>query len=229
MDTINKEKDILKRDCPRCSTSTNQRTVFNEGCFKPSEFFFRNKEGNETEKAYLVQGEIWRIYKCLGCDTLNLQFEIVHVPNLKPVSIFLFPKGKQIRSMPEWVARIKIEYLEQFQEIYQAINEGLFRLALMGIRALLDQFIVEKVGDIGTFKDKLNKLREQGYVTERKIEVLDTALDAGNAATHRGFKPDEDTIGRVMEILENIMQTEIIERDHTKVKEKIPSRPKRAK
>jgi hypothetical protein len=42
-------------------------------------------------------------------------------------------------------------------EIYQAVHGGQYRLAAMGIRALLEQIMVSKVGDLGSFEKQLDR------------------------------------------------------------------------
>jgi hypothetical protein len=54
------------------------------------------------------------------------------------------------------------------------------------------RFSCDKVGDVGTFEQKLKALEDDGYVSKRNREVLDAALDAGNATAHRGHQFNSD-------------------------------------
>jgi len=76
---------------------------------------------------------------------------------------------------------------------------------MMGARTLLDLLMVEKVGDVGTFKQKLKKLQDAGYVGANNVDVLDAALDVGNAAAHRGHAPKATEVNAVMDIVENVL------------------------
>ncbi len=60
---------------------------------------------------------------------------------------------------------------------------------MMGARTLLDMLMIQKVGDVGTFRKKLEELEKAGFVTRTNVNVLDTALDAGSATAHRGHAP----------------------------------------
>ena len=77
---------------------------------------------------------------------------------------------------------------------------------MMGARTLVDMVILEKVGDVGTFKDKLKALEKAGYVSSQGREVLYAALDLGSAAAHRGHAPTETEVQSVMDIVENMLQ-----------------------
>jgi hypothetical protein len=47
------------------------------------------------------------------------------------------------------------------QEVYRAVDGGQHRLAAMGIRALLEQVMIMKVGDVPTFNAKLDEFRRE--------------------------------------------------------------------
>ena len=128
--------------------------------------------------------------------------------------------------MPDWVINLPLEYCEIFQEIYDSVNEGLFVLSLTGIRILLDIYMVKKVGDIGNFQQKIVALVSQGYITETKADVLRTTIEAGNASAHRGYKPDKETLFQIIDILDNLLFAEIVDRNAPKIKQKIPARKK---
>jgi hypothetical protein len=59
----------------------------------------------------------------------------------------------------------------------------------MGIRSLLEHLMITQVGDSGTFKGKLAKLRDQGLISLVQYDALNTLIHAGHAATHRFFNP----------------------------------------
>jgi len=98
----------------------------------------------------------------------------------------------------------------------------------MGARALLDMLIVDKVGDVGRFPEKMQKLESIGIISKKNREILKTALDAGNAAAHRGYVPTEKTENSVMDIVENLLEaTYVLEEVATDLKKTIPPRPPR--
>ena len=100
----------------------------------------------------------------------------------------------------------------------------------MGARTLVDMAIIDKVGDAGTFAQKLTALEEQGFVSKRNRDVLGAVLDAGNASAHRGHKFKHEEVNQVMDIVENLLQTiYVLEPSAQKLKTATPARSKGAK
>jgi hypothetical protein len=218
-------KENQKAYCYRCEDETNQAVLFNDTSFGPQEIVGRNEEGDESQSAWTVDSSIWIITKCQGCETLNFTHIIRTSPDRNTDRVFHFPK-KLLRSAPSWTMKLPIKYLEILHEIYASLNEQLFILSLTGTRILLDTYMVDKVGDIGTFKQKVAKLVSQGFIAQNKAKVLETTIEAGNAATHRGFKPDKGTLFDILDIIENLLQFEIVDRQGTKIRDMTPQRPR---
>ena len=61
----------------------------------------------------------------------------------------------------------------------------------MGIRALLEQVMIAKVGDIRGFNKKLDAFQEAGFISSLQRDAMRATLDVGDAAMHRAFKPTE--------------------------------------
>ncbi len=74
-------------------------------------------------------------------------------------------------------------------------------------------FIIEKIGDQGTFQQKLNVLVKKGIITRSKANTLKAAIDAGNAAAHRGYKPDQKILFKIADIVDNLLHSEIVDRN----------------
>lgn len=217
------ESETIKRYCSNCQTETQQSIILKEIEISPAEVISRNENGDENESAWVIQGNTWIIAKCRGCEKLNMSIETKYVGGEEPIRKVLFPQIS-LRKIPTWTFQLPIKYVQVLSEVYTAINERIYRLALMGSRLLIETFIHEKVGDIGTFKQKLSSLETEGYISKKQKDILGSALDAGNAASHRGFNPDEKTINNVMDIVENLIQSEILERKATDIKIKTPKR-----
>ena len=95
---------------------------------------------------------------------------------------------------------------ELLEEIYRSLDAENLRLPMMGARTLVDMMIVKKIGDVGTFKQKLKELEEKGFVSPSNREVLYAALEVGHAAVHRGHKATESEVHDVMDIVESMLQ-----------------------
>jgi 2,4-dienoyl-CoA reductase-like NADH-dependent reductase (Old Yellow Enzyme family) len=73
------------------------------------------------------------------------------------------------------------------REVYEAVRNELRQLAVMGIRAILEQVMISNIGDRGSFKANLEALQEAGYISLIQFDALDKVLEAGHAVTHRNF------------------------------------------
>lgn len=213
----------VKTHCFNCDKETNQDVLFKDHEIGPREIVWRNEQGDESQSVWEVVAEIWNVSKCRGCEKINFKHIVRNSPNRETDIVFYFPR-KPIRQVPDWVVKLPMKYIEILQEVYVSINEHLFILSLTGIRTLLDIYIVNKIGDAGTFKQKLAKLVADGVITSTKSSVLETAIDAGNASAHRGYKPDRETLFQILDIVENLLQSEIVDRNASKIKEKTPPR-----
>ena len=96
------------------------------------------------------------------------------------------------------------KFQDVLEEVYIALDANTPFLAAFGARTALDMLIVDKIGDVGSFKDKLNKLESEGYIDTTEKELLDAVTEAGNAAAHRGYAPDEKLLNSVIDILESL-------------------------
>lgn len=216
-------KETIKTHCYNCDIETNQDILFFDSEIGPQEIVLRNEQGDDSQSAWLVVANIWNLTKCRGCEKINFKHLLRNSPDRNADHVFNFPR-KPIRQVPNWIMKLPIKYLEILQEIYISVNEQLFILSLTGIRTLLDIYIVTKIGDAGNFKTKLNKLVTEGIITSSKASVLEIAIDAGNASAHRGYKPTKETLFQILNIVENLLQSEIVDRQSEKIRENTPKR-----
>lgn len=147
----------------------------------------------------------WELLECLGCETVALRKTTTSSEDWGESDVEYFPPAIS-RELPVWFSKLPGNLRELMKELYAALHADSTRLVVMGARALLDMVIVEKVGDSGTFKDKLKELETQGFVSHRNREYLDAALDAGHAAAHRGYAAKPEEVSHVMDIVENLLQ-----------------------
>jgi hypothetical protein len=90
-------------------------------------------------------------------------------------------------------------------EIYQAVHGGQYRLAAMGIRALLEQIMVSKVGDLGSFEKQLDAFEKAGYISSIQQGAMKATLEVGHAAMHRAYVPTEENVKVALDIVEGVM------------------------
>jgi hypothetical protein len=72
-------------------------------------------------------------------------------------------------------------------DVYLALDHGMFIIASTGTRTALDVLTVDRIGDIGNFRDKINELVKRGILEPDFGELLRNGIDAGSASTHRAL------------------------------------------
>ncbi|MFZ2632613.1 MAG: DUF4145 domain-containing protein [Desulfosalsimonadaceae bacterium] len=136
------------------------------------------------------------------------------------------------RPKPPWFGKLDEKFQDILQEVYIALDANTRFLAAFGARTALDMLIVDKIGDTGSFENKLKKLETDGYIDSTERELLDAITEAGNAAAHRGYAPDEKLLESVIDILESLFDKFCIKPERDKellkkareLKSKIPKR-----
>lgn len=212
----------IKRFCSNCKNETNQNEIFKESFFDIGEAYFNKLKGKPL---FMIQAVEWSVTKCLGCEKLNLCVKTRNQPDQDPF-IINFPK-KAKKDFPKWIFALDWKYLDLVSEMYKAYNEGLLILATMGVRSVLDIFITDKIGDVGTFEKKLDKLCDEGFISTNQKENLSICIEAGNAANHRQHKPDEKTVGDLLDVVEHLLKEQLISANLKQLKGTIPRRKKK--
>ncbi|VVB63546.1 Uncharacterised protein [uncultured archaeon] len=112
------------------------------------------------------------------------------------------------RSRPTWFNEFDSAYIRGIlQEIYVGLQNGTASLATMGIRALLEFVMIQKVGDKGTFTRNLDEFQKQGYISEGQRDILNVVLETGHAAMHRSYVPSQEDLITCMDIAESVIET----------------------
>lgn len=221
-----------KAHCNTCGGERNHKTLCSE------ESSWQHQETNIS-----ISGtDKYEMLKCSGCGSIKLRHiewcsanhdedgNLVPTIDYYPSSIF--------RPSPRWLLDFMLE-VDFFNdgnpynlliEIYVALRNDQRALAAMGIRALLESIMIEKVGDQGTFSANLKKFAAAGYVSRMQLERLETILEAGHAAIHRLYKPSEEDLITLVDITESIVESIYIHgKKVEKLKGKIPSRARKDK
>jgi hypothetical protein len=184
-----------KRISAPCSTCV--RDTLHEVLFET------RRQDDHSSYAYVM-------ISCGGCETISMgvqsrfgaEPDLVHEYYPSPVS----------RKQPQWLAymRLGLDRKEEaigdlLHEVYQAIFGKQYRLAAMGIRAALEQVMIIKVGDSGTFNSNLDAFERDGYISKIQREQMRATLDIGDAAMHRGFVPTEKELKIALDVVEGVM------------------------
>jgi hypothetical protein len=78
-------------------------------------------------------------------------------------------------------------------------------LTAVGIRTALDAAVVDKIGDVGSFAQKIARLAWDKLITSEEASMLTDIAEAGHAAAHRGYAPSMEDLGVMLEVLESIL------------------------
>lgn len=226
LDAVAADRQNDKLFCHLCKGTTKQKFLFEQvELTEPKEVVFFDEKGVRKKSGWMIDGRVWKISQCLGCEKLNLNVFIRQSPFDYDQLIHHFP-SKDFRPFPMWITYLNKDYTEIVSEIYSSLNIGNKRLPIMGARTLLDMFILDKIGDVGSFKAKLKKLVDEKYITDTSRELLEVALEYGNATIHRGYQPNENEIHDILDIIENLLYTEALKLKTEKTKKNIPSKNK---
>ena len=166
----------------------------------------------------------YTMLECRGCGAVTLGRRLVSPTlNIDDTNYYPPPISRQI---PRWHYELPNDFRDLLKESYAALQAGSKRLAIMGARSLVDLFMNTAVGDVGGFQQKLDKLVKGGFLSKQNRDVLETALETGHAVVHRGHEPHRDDVNLVFDIVENLLQTMVLQNKSEQLKKRTPKRKK---
>ncbi len=190
------------------------------------------KWSNEVADVVCIEGTVkYEMLRCCGCSTFSLR-QTSDDSESPPgeVNICYYPP-RSFRPLPRWLSQLdpflpgERTVQELLEEVYVALQNDLRRLATMGIRAILEHVMIDKVGDHGTFGRNLNAFEEKGFVSKSQRAILVSVLEAGHATIHRAFSPSPDELVALIDITENVIESIYLnELRVAKVAGKVPPR-----
>jgi Domain of unknown function (DUF4145) len=195
-----------KHHCNKCLVETTHLVLHQE----------ENRWRDEIEFSSGLQDfwytEWYSTIKCGGCGSVSILLTTQSEANEEPSEEFFPPRT--FRRKPLWLVDLPRESLfersyvaELVDEIYTALQNGSLRLAVMGVRALLEAAMIDKVGDQGSFKKNIDKFETDGFISSSQRKVLEPTIEAGHAVLHRGYSPGQDDVVLLMDIAESIIES----------------------
>jgi Domain of unknown function (DUF4145) len=177
----------------------------------------------------------YAMLECSGCHSVCLGEQVRFIPDGELEQSY-YPSPVS-RKEPDWLDRLIIGLTGNkndgklgslLHEIYQAVYGGQYRLAAMGIRALLEQVMVSKIGDRGSFEKQLDAFEEEGYISFIQRDAVRVTLEVGHAAMHRAYSPTEDDVKLALDVVEGVMAPLYHHRSQAeKMADRVPPRPPR--
>jgi hypothetical protein len=166
----------------------------------------------------------YTLMECLGCESVVLR-RVSWFSEVEGVETTFFPP-RVSRQMPTWASDLPPDQRSLMKEVYTALHADSVTLATMGARALVDMVMNTEVRDVGGFAQKMGEMKKWGIISDRNARILEAALNAGHAAAHRGHRLKTAQVSQVMDIVENLLQTQILKAVAGELRSATPERKK---
>jgi hypothetical protein len=218
-------EDTTQAHCNYCS-GTRQHDLL-----------FSHRVVDESDEGYGPWSiSIHELLACKGCNTVCVRHKQQFSEDTiweeePPVHVSYYPPALY-RRLPQWFNLLDMQ--EAFKpicglirEIYTALQNDSRRLAVMGIRSLVEHVMIDKVGDNNSFAKNLDEFHRAGYISRVQRDVLAITIEAGHAVMHRNFNPELGDLVSLISVVENILESIYVnELNLFDVKERIPTRTK---
>lgn len=218
--------------CPTCGGYRNADILAEQNHRTDGAFF----EPEWTQTKYYILA-------CRGCDTRYFVTLSTNADDFREEQEGGEKTGKKIynetvnyypssnrRRRPEWSNNdywTKEQKLRDIvDEMYTALNNELPVLAAIGMRTVFDTAIeILGIDPGGTFKEKLDAILALGKISTEERKLLDTLIDAGSAAAHRGWKPEDWQLDTMALILEGFLHRAFVLPTRASHLKSIPAKP----
>jgi len=193
-----KDESTRLAPCSSCARDTKHEIIATRRVGEPVQIGERPDEVADIgENSYIL-------LECRGCGAVVLRHDVEDYSNSETTTRYYPPPIS--RRHPKWLHSIPDTLSSLLREIYASLAADAPRLSVMGARALVDMVMTEKVGDVGTFAQKLEGLEAKGFISRLNRQHLAAALDAGSAVAHRGHSPSPEAVNQVIDIVENLVE-----------------------
>lgn len=220
-DKINSSKSIEWIHCNNCLVKTKHAEIIQKEVTGIN--IVGRSEGYSEDGISVNWSKVHTLFECCGCETVTLRTRHWFSKWGEETIDEFFPPPIS-RTIPAWHEKLNVRISELLKEIYTAIQAGSKMLTVMGARSIIDLFMNEHIGDIGGFQQKLKQLLKDGWISKKNMEFLSAALNAGHAVTHRGYKPSINEVNQIMDIIENLLQTQVLLSCAENLRENTPKR-----
>ena len=212
------DKNIRRAECAVCGGPRN--------CDVKA--YYQQTESEE----FITVWSDWYILQCRGCDYTFSQLSITNTEDYIQeedgaggyetvlVEDNRYWPSLSKRERPAWMSdgslSLALKDTERdlvliLGETYTALDQDLPILAAIGIRTSFDVASATLGIDANLpFARKLEELSKQGFIRKHEESGLEQLIDAGNAATHRGWRPTAKDLEIYMEVLEAFINDSII-------------------
>lgn len=164
-----------------------------------------------AEDELLLQGkDTYDVLKCCGCDRVILMHTswFSHYDNVES-DVFYYPPSS-LRKEPRWLNDMSgnnVSIVKNLlSEVYVGVQNNAKMIAAMGVRALIENVMIDTVGDHGNFRNNLTAFMGEGYISRKQKDILTAVLEVGHAAMHRSYQPAHEDLIICIDIVESVLQ-----------------------
>lgn len=187
--------------CNRCHSETYHEE--RGQCRKTDSVF------DDASRTEIHFAETYSLLQCLVCGQARLRVIMWNSENDESPPRFFPPPS--CRRPPDWLQDLEEPPLRVLlAEVYSALDAGMYAIALMGIRAVLDVWVSSQTSNLNDFSKKLSELATFGVLSARQVEVLKSTFNAGSAAAHRGYAPSLPDVIAATEAVENLLHQHVL-------------------
>jgi len=188
-----------------------------------------------------------QLLRCRGCETVFYKIESWHSEDwdvkfdpesgqdemFYPKTVSVYPPPEPKSEKPDWTWDLyrKDSVLSQVvHEMYVAKANNLNVLTAIGLRIAFDRatFLLG-VDESLDLNKKIEKLVDDGRLGKIEAEHMQVAVNAGNAAAHRGWSPSDEDLAVLLHVLEQFLRRSFFDPPIVQIGATIPPRPKKKK
>lgn len=220
--------------CNACGGHRNH-AVLKEHTHEWNEEYHYEDEEDGHCCTFLGRKDVYILLQCCGCGSVSLRHESFGEA-IEGSIVKTYPP-RQFRKMPAWVEEIQYDPKAKafafiprlLKEIYGSLYSEHRALSAMGIRALLELIMIEKVGDRGVFRKNVDAFQNEGFISQLQRALLEPTIEFGHASIHRNYAPKIEELITALDITESLIHTIYVLPDKAKsLGEAVPPRRKKS-
>lgn len=232
------DQSIVRTPCPRCGGGRSCDLLHN---------LTEESDDHSHPEHPMWGGANHQLLRCRGCETVFYKIESWHSEDwdvkfdpesgqdemFYPKTVSVYPPPEPKSEKPDWTWDLyrKDSVLSQVvHEMYVAKANNLNVLTAIGLRIAFDRatFLLG-VDESLDLNKKIEKLVDDGRLGKIEAEHMQVAVNAGNAAAHRGWSPNDEDLAVLLNVLEQFLRRSFFDPPIGQIGAAIPPRPKKKK
>lgn len=232
------DQRIVRTPCPRCGGERSCDLLHD---------LSEESEDHTHPEHPMWGGASHQLLRCRGCETVFYKIESWHSEDwdvkfdpesgqdemFYPKTVSVYPPPEPKSEKPDWTWDLhrKDSVLSQVvHEMYVAKAANLNVLTAIGMRIAFDRatFLLG-VDESLDLNKKIEKLVDDGRLGKIEAEHMQVAVNAGNAAAHRGWSPNDEDLAVLLHVLEQFLRRSFFDAPIGQIGAAIPPRPKKKK